>query len=115
MTPGLAALLHPHAVEEVGARLADGAPFVLHGARDALEPLFDLPLLASREALLGAWPDQVQVHLPAVATGGRVLAITGLGPGVAEAQERAYAGVEAIVWPEGFYRLDIGWRALARS
>ncbi len=67
MTPGLAALIHPHAVAEVGARLADGAPFVVHGARDALAPLFDLPLLASREALLGAWPDQVQVHLPAVA------------------------------------------------
>ncbi|WP_293867050.1 phosphoribosylamine--glycine ligase [uncultured Alsobacter sp.] len=47
-----------------------------------------------------------------VANGGRVLAVTGLGTGIAQAQQRAYAAVDAIDWPEGFCRRDIGWRAV---
>jgi phosphoribosylamine---glycine ligase len=47
-----------------------------------------------------------------VATGGRVLACTGRGASLAEAHQRAYALVDAIDWPEGFCRRDIGWRAL---
>lgn len=46
------------------------------------------------------------------ATGGRVLNITARGATLAEAQERAYAMVDRIDWPEGFCRRDIGWRAL---
>ena len=45
-----------------------------------------------------------------VAAGGRVLNITGLGRTLREARERAYAGVAAIEWPEGFWRTDIGAR-----
>jgi phosphoribosylamine---glycine ligase len=48
------------------------------------------------------------------AHGGRVLAVTGLGPTLATARDRAYAAVERIDWPEGFHRSDIGWRALSR-
>ena len=47
-----------------------------------------------------------------VATGGRVLNVTARGETLAEAQARAYAMVDAIDWPEGFCRRDIGWRAL---
>ena len=47
------------------------------------------------------------------AAGGRVLNVTGLGASLAEAQGRAYAAVDRIDWPQGFYRRDIGWRALA--
>jgi len=47
-----------------------------------------------------------------VATGGRVLGITATGGTLAEAQAAAYAAVDAIDWPEGFCRRDIGWRAL---
>ncbi|MFC3568939.1 phosphoribosylamine--glycine ligase [Paracoccus simplex] len=47
-----------------------------------------------------------------VATGGRVLAATGRGVTLAEAHARAYALADAIDWPEGFCRRDIGWRAL---
>ncbi|MCE8521167.1 phosphoribosylamine--glycine ligase [Ruegeria pomeroyi] len=47
-----------------------------------------------------------------VATGGRVLNVTARGDSLQEARERAYAMVEAIDWPGGFYRRDIGWRAL---
>ncbi|MDR7124042.1 phosphoribosylamine--glycine ligase [Pseudotabrizicola sp. 4114] len=46
------------------------------------------------------------------ASGGRVLNVTARGATLAEAQARAYAMVDAIDWPEGFCRRDIGWRAL---
>jgi phosphoribosylamine--glycine ligase len=49
-----------------------------------------------------------------IANGGRVLNITAVGKNVAEAQERAYAAVDLIDWPEGFCRRDIGWRAISR-
>ncbi len=47
-----------------------------------------------------------------LANGGRVLGVTGLGDTVKAAQKKAYAGVDAIDWPEGFCRRDIGWRTL---
>ncbi len=47
-----------------------------------------------------------------VASGGRVLNVTARGDTLAQARERAYAMVDAIDWPEGFCRRDIGWRAL---
>ena len=50
-----------------------------------------------------------------LADGGRVLNVTATGRTVAEAQARAYAAAERIEWPEGFYRRDIGRRAVARE
>lgn len=47
-----------------------------------------------------------------VASGGRVLGVTATGPDVCAAQKSAYAAVDAIDWPGGFCRRDIGWRAL---
>ena len=49
------------------------------------------------------------------ATGGRVLCVCALGDSVADAQQRAYAGVSAIRWASEFHRRDIGWRAIARE
>ena len=49
------------------------------------------------------------------ANGGRVLNVVALGPNAAEAQQRAYAAVQKVRWPEGFYRRDIGWRAVQRT
>ncbi len=46
------------------------------------------------------------------AAGGRVLNVCALGATLAEARERAYTAVDAIDWPGGFHRRDIGWRAL---
>jgi phosphoribosylamine--glycine ligase len=46
------------------------------------------------------------------AHGGRVLNITATGGDIRSAVARAYAGVGAINWPKGFFRRDIGWRAL---
>ena len=50
-----------------------------------------------------------------LANGGRVLNVTATGRSVTEAQARAYAGVDAIDWPEGFCRRDIGYRAVERE
>jgi len=47
-----------------------------------------------------------------LANGGRVLNVTARGSNLQEARDRAYAMVDAIDWPEGFVRRDIGWRAL---
>jgi phosphoribosylamine--glycine ligase len=47
-----------------------------------------------------------------VSSGGRVLAVTATGTDVAEAQRAAYAAVAQIDFPTGFYRSDIGAKAL---
>ncbi len=46
------------------------------------------------------------------ASGGRVLNVTARGGSLQDARDRAYAMIDAIDWPEGFCRRDIGWRAL---
>jgi phosphoribosylamine--glycine ligase len=50
-----------------------------------------------------------------LADGGRVLNVTARGRTVGEAQQRAYQAAHLIDWPGGFYRTDIGWRAIARG
>ncbi len=47
-----------------------------------------------------------------VSNGGRVLNATARGATLQEARDRAYAMAEAVDWPGGFFRRDIGWRAL---
>ncbi len=49
-----------------------------------------------------------------VAAGGRVLGVAARGAGVADAQQAAYRAVDAIDFPTGFCRRDIGWREVAR-
>lgn len=46
------------------------------------------------------------------AAGGRVLNICARGKTIHEARDKAYAAINQIDWPGGFYRTDIGWRAL---
>ena len=50
-----------------------------------------------------------------LATGGRVLNVTALGDSVSQAKDAAYQAVKKINWPGGFYRSDIGWRAVERE
>jgi phosphoribosylamine--glycine ligase len=47
------------------------------------------------------------------AAGGRALNVTAVGATLREAVDRAYAAAARIDWPGGFYRRDIGWRALS--
>ncbi len=50
-----------------------------------------------------------------LANGGRVLNVTAMGDSVRAAQSRAYEALAQIDWPGGFYRRDIGWRAVERE
>lgn len=47
-----------------------------------------------------------------LANGGRVLNVTTRAASLRDAQKTAYEIAATIDWPEGFYRKDIGWRAL---
>jgi phosphoribosylamine--glycine ligase len=50
-----------------------------------------------------------------LANGGRVLDVSAIGKTVREAQARAYEAVSRIHWPQGFFRHDIGRRAVERE
>jgi phosphoribosylamine--glycine ligase len=76
------------------------------GGLEALDGRDDVLLFhAATRRVEGRW----------LADGGRVLTVVGRGADLAEARDRAYAGVDAIDWPDGFCRRDIGWRALGAS
>ena len=47
-----------------------------------------------------------------VTAGGRVLGVSALGDDIAQAIKNAYAGVEKISFEGGFFRHDIGAKAL---
>ena len=76
------------------------------------------------EAEAGATGDRVKIfhagtkQLPdgtLVANGGRVLNVTATGKNATQAQAAAYRAVDAITFPSGFCRRDIGWREVARE
>jgi phosphoribosylamine--glycine ligase len=48
-------------------------------------------------------------------SGGRVLAVTGLAPTLAEAAQRSRSAAEGIEFEGKYFRRDIGWRELQRS
>jgi len=50
-----------------------------------------------------------------VNSGGRVLGVTAMATSVKEAQQTVYHALEYLDWPGGFYRKDIGYRAIARE
>ena len=47
--------------------------------------------------------------------GGRVLGICAKAPTFEAARNQAYATLNQIDWPQGFYRKDIGWRAVKKA
>jgi len=50
-----------------------------------------------------------------VASGGRVLNVTACGASAGAAKDAAYAAADAIDFPSGFCRRDIGWREVRRE
>ena len=50
-----------------------------------------------------------------LSTGGRVLCVTALGSGVAEAQKKAYECLDTVDFDSAEYRTDIGYRAIQRE
>lgn len=82
---------------------------VYHAGTAALEGAADAPPAADGDCASGG-------VVPAVAAaGGRVLGVTAVGPTIAAAKARAYEGVDAVAWPEGWCRRDIAWRGVARE
>lgn len=54
-------------------------------------------------------------HGQIVANGGRVLNVTASGNSTTDAQAKAYEAISKIKWEDGFFRSDIGWRAVERE
>jgi phosphoribosylamine---glycine ligase len=75
---------------------------VIRGLAEMREDSHHMVFHAGTKAVAG----QITAH------GGRVLNVTARGATLAEAQTRAYDMVDALDWPGGFCRRDIGWRAL---
>ncbi len=48
-------------------------------------------------------------------SGGRVLNITNLGKDLAEARKKTLIELKKINWSDGFFRKDIGWRAIKKN
>jgi phosphoribosylamine--glycine ligase len=92
----------------MAARGYPGEP--LRGSR--IEGVKDAETLAGALVLHGGTREVGGVIF---ADGGRVLTITALGSDLANASEQAYAAVDRIKWPEGFFRRDIGRHAVARD
>jgi phosphoribosylamine---glycine ligase len=82
----------------------------LRGSR--IEGIEDANTLAGVVVLHGGTREVDRVIF---ADGGRVLTITALGSDLVNARQRAYAAVDRIKWPEGFFRRDIGRHAIARD
>lgn len=82
---------------------------VYHAGTAPLKGATDAPPAADGDAAAGG-------VVPAVAAaGGRVLGVTAVGPTIAAAKARAYEGVDAVTWPEGWCRRDIAWRGVERE
>jgi phosphoribosylamine--glycine ligase len=78
---------------------------------DAIAGLDEAAALDGKVFHAGTRLDGAQVQT----AGGRVLCAVGLGTGVAEAQQAAYALVDRLCWRGMQYRRDIGWRAIDRA
>ena len=50
-----------------------------------------------------------------VTSGGRVLAVTGLGDTLGDASRKSLLGAEAIEFDGKYFRTDIAWREFARD
>jgi phosphoribosylamine--glycine ligase len=83
------------------------------GSYDKNTPIDGLPAASAQTKVFHAGTAMKDGSL--VATGGRVLNITAIGESASAAKDRAYASVNGVSWDNGFYRHDIGWRAVARE
>jgi len=50
-----------------------------------------------------------------IASGGRVLAVTGTAASLQQARDRAYEKLDTVLFRDGYSRKDIGWRELLRQ
>lgn len=117
-------LLATHAgnLNELSAQWRDETALVVVMAANGYPGSYEKGTEIRNIEVADAMPDVSVIHAGTMrdgdtlrATGGRVLGVTALGATVAEAQTTAYKAVDAIDWPSGFCRRDIGWRAIDRS
>jgi 50S ribosomal protein L16 3-hydroxylase len=59
-------LISPHSINDFLACYQKNQPLLVHHQDQGLEAIQKLPFLESLEALIRAWPSQVQAHLPDV-------------------------------------------------
>ena len=100
---------------KLSAQAALTVVYAAKGYPDAPEKGSEIKGLERAAAMEGVTVFHAGTKLEGVrllANGGRVLNVTARGDSVAQAQARAYGAVDAIDWPGGFCRRDIGWRAL---
>ena len=64
---------------------------------------------------LGAGLGSGEAHHAGIAKQVEQLDRAASGANATEAQAAAYAAVEAIAFPSGFFRSDIGWKEVARE
>jgi phosphoribosylamine---glycine ligase len=98
---GKAAVTVIMAAEGYPGAVKRGSPIQLKPAGDASTVIFHAGTALDETGAL-------------VASGGRVLAVTGVADGFAAARTQAYAEIATIEAPGLFFRSDIGWRELAR-
>ncbi|KAJ2784810.1 hypothetical protein GGI15_002137 [Coemansia interrupta] len=106
----------------------------LDGVQLAFRPGFAATVVMASEGYPGAYPKGRAVAFGAApadtqvfhagtrrtaggveTSGGRVLAVTGVGAGLQDALDRAYSGVAAVSFEGAFYRSDIGHRAIGQQ
>jgi len=119
-TGDLAALLHSCAIGKLDARhlkfSTDAAVCVVMAAKgypgsyEKGTPINGLGAASEHAEILHAGTSEKNGQL--VANGGRVLNVVARAADFKTARAQAYQAVDAIDWPDGFCRRDIGWRAL---
>lgn len=60
----LEALIHPRSKSEFTQSYESNTPFIVHGLRETIQELTELPFLQSLDNLLALWSHNVEVHLP---------------------------------------------------
>ena len=96
----------------VGVVLAAGGYPADYAKGDVIEGLDDAAALDGKVFHAGT---ALNAEGQIVTAGGRVLCATAIGRTVKEAQEQAYRLAEKVRFNGGFYRKDIGYRAIARE
>ncbi len=85
------------------------------GAYEKGKPISGLAVAGVMEGVVVFHAGTAGSNGATVTAGGRVLGITGIGPTLPDALDRAYAGVTAISFDGAHYRTDIAHRALEKA
>ena len=78
--------------------------------------VIELPVTLSEDPELFVFHAGTQRSLEGLrSSGGRVLAVTGLGDSLGEASRKSLVGADAVEFEGKYFRTDIGWREFARD